>query len=165
MRQIDWDQELSEEDISWLRQSGMLDVEGRIERHQAKFGAEVPDGEVPEDTLTTSALDPLGRAKGEPVPSDGAPVNTTPEPGTVHAGDAIDLDDEGADDYDVWKVRELEAEVEARNKIADEREDVTTVEVVGTGTNGAIRKPDLIKGLRIWDDENPGILSETDDNN
>ena len=158
MRQIDWDGPLSEEDIVWLRQAGILGMEDKIATHQAKYKADVPEVEVPEDTITQSALDPQGRAKGEPVPSDGAPVNTTPEPGSVQAGDAIESDDD--DDYDAWKVAELSAEIDARNEIAEKRDDVTSVVVAGTGKDGAVRKPDLVKALRIWDDENPGVLEE-----
>jgi hypothetical protein len=158
MRKIDFEKPFSEEDVAWIRQAGFM-TEEMIERHQAQFDAKVPEVEESEDTVTQSALDPQARMRGEFVGSDSAPVNTSPEPG-VQAGDAIVGEPENDDDYDAWKVRELEAEVEARNKIADDREDVTVVEVVGTGTSGAVRKPDLIKALRIWDDENPGVLDD-----
>lgn len=155
MRKIDWEHALSDEDIAWLRQSGQPGMEERIERHQVQFDAEVPENEVPDDTVTQSALDPSARLRGEFVGADSAPVNLTPE--NPQAGDATETEDDG-DDYDSWKVAELKDEVAARNKIADEQEDVTMVEVTGTGKEGAITKADVIKALRFWDDENPGVL-------
>lgn len=65
-------------------------------------------------------------------------------------GDEDDADE--ADDYDTWTVPELEAEVTKRN--TDPENADSQVEVVGTGKNGAVRKPDLIKALRVWDQEN-----------
>lgn len=154
MRKIDFEKAFTEEDVAWLRQAGFMSEEA-IERHQAQFDAEVPEDEVPDDTVTQSALDPAARMRGEFVGAESAPVNVTPK--APQAGDAIETEDDG-DDYDSWKIAELRDEVTARNKIADDEEDVTVVEVVGTGKDGALTKPDYVKALRIWDDENPGVL-------
>lgn len=147
MRKIDWEKPLSDEDIAWLRQAGFMSEE-RIAAHQAQFDKEVPEPETPEDDLTRSALDPQARV-AEQVPSDGAPVRVVPEQQDPATGDG----DEG-DDYDQWKVSELEAEVTARNAMPD----TTEVTVEGTGANGKVTKSDLVKGLRLWDNENPGVL-------
>lgn len=148
MRQINWDKPLSEEDVVWLRQSGQPDVEDRIQRHQEKFDADVPEAEVPaEDSVTNSALDPQARI-GEPAATgDGARLVDPTE------GDAPSDED---DDYDQWSKADLEAEVAARNTLPDTSE----VVIEGTGSNGNITKPDLIKGLRLWDQENPGALED-----
>lgn len=153
MRRIDWEGPLSDEDIVWLRQAGILGIEDKIRVHQAQFDAEVPEAEVPDDTVTLSTLDPSARAKGEPVGSESGPLNVSPEPGTVQAGDAFE--DLEADDYESWKLPELRNEVTARNELAVKDAAITSVEVVGTGENGAIRKADLVKALRVWDQENP----------
>jgi len=50
------------------------------------------------------------------------------------------------DDYDDWKVAELEAEVAEREP---------AVELTGTGKDGKVLKLDLIAGLRAWDRANP----------
>lgn len=156
MRKIDWESSLSDEDIAWLRQAGY--TEEFISRHQEQFGGDVPEIEQDEDTVTQSALDPQARMRGEPVPVDSAPVNLSPEPGSRQAGDAL-IEESETDDYDQWKVNELNDEVQARNDIAAEREGVTEVTVEGTGKDGAVRKPDLVKALRVWDQQNPGVLS------
>jgi hypothetical protein len=111
MRDIDWDSPLSDEDKTWLRTTGILDIERRIKSNEDKHEApaEEPD------------------SSGGVEPSD--------------------------DDYEEWKVPELTAEVENRNKV----EGATHVEIVGTGKDGKITKPDLIKGLRLWDLENPDV--------
>lgn len=155
MRKIDFDKPFGEDDVAWLRQAGFLSEE-LIERHQARFDAGVPEIEIKPDTVTQSALDPSARGRGEPVPGDSHPVNVTPE--APKAGDAVDDGDEDADDYDSWKIGELRDEVEARNEIAKNREGVTRVEPVGTGKDGAVVKADVIKALRVWDAENPGVL-------
>lgn len=151
MRKIDWDKKLSDEDITWLRQAGFMSEE-RIAAHQAQFDAEVPEPETPDDTLTRSALDPSARvADRVGGTGDGAPrLVETPEPGSGDAG----TDDIEPDDYDQWKVGELEAEVKARNELPD----TTEVTVEGTGSNGNVTKPDLVKGLRLWDQENPDAI-------
>lgn len=147
MRKIDWDKALSEEDIAFLRQMGVQGTEERIAQHQAKFDASVPDEDIPNDELTQSAGDPAARV-GQPVETPGGPQLVDPR--TQGAADIIDE----PDDYDSWKVSELEAEVTARNDM----ENTTNVEVVGTGASGKVLKDDLIKGLRLWDQENPGAL-------
>jgi hypothetical protein len=139
MRKIDWEKPLSEEDVRFLVQAGIPGMEDRIRSNQARFGAEEYAPEVPEDTLTKSALDPTART-GEPiVPVDaGAPEDEPVE-----------------DDYDTWSKADLETEVTARNDLAD----TSDVEVTGTGKDGAVLKADLVKGLRLWDQENPTALS------
>ena len=159
MRKIDYEKPFSEEDITWLRQAGFMSEEA-IARHQEQFGADVPEDESQEDTATQSALDPNARLRGEPVPNDSHPVNISPDAGSVQAGDALTDDD--TDDYDSWKVAELKEEVAARNKLSDEREDVTPVSIEGTGKEGAVTKQDVVKALRLWDQENPGVLDEED---
>lgn len=155
MRKIDWEKPLSEQDIAWLRQTGIPGIEERIERHQNETGGEVPEVNQTEDTGTRSAFDPTSTRTQ--VVSDGAsaPINVTPSPEDVRT----DTEDEG-DDYESWKVAELKEEVAARNKLSDEREDVTPISIEGTGKEGAITKQDVIKALRVWDDENPGVLDE-----
>jgi hypothetical protein len=144
MRRIDWESPLSDEDVAWLRQAGFMSEE-QIQKHQEQFGENVAEPEVEEDTSTQSALDPLGKTRGVPVEGGDPPIDVTPDP---EAGD-----DEADDDYDQWKVRELQDEVVARNEMAATEENVTSVEVEGTG-----KKTDLINALRKWDDENPGVL-------
>jgi hypothetical protein len=151
MRKIDWEKPLSPEDIAFLRQAGIPGMMERVEVHQAQFDAEVPEVKVPEDTLTQSALDPQGRVANQVPEFDqlGAPQLVDPTKPSAEP----DVVDEG-DDYDQWKVPELEAEVKARNEL----EGTSEVTVTGTGTNGNITKPDLVKGLRLWDQENPDAL-------
>lgn len=155
-RQIDWDAPLSEDDVLWLRNSGQPGMEERIATHQAQYDAEVPEAETGDDLLTASVLDPTARAS-VPVENPGASAPTLVDPTQADPqGDA-----ELADDYDEWTVADLETEVADRNEIAGDREDVSEVVVEGTGKNGAVRKADLIKGLRLWDQEHPGVLEET----
>lgn len=137
MRNIDWDQPLSEEDKAWLRQSGMPMVEQRIKANEEQFNQEPSTPDVPPDTVTRSALDPTARVSEGPVPTGETPASGEDE----------------LDDYDDWTVAELNAEVTKRNDDAESEED--TVTVTGTGTNGAVRKPDLIAGLRAWDRDHP----------
>lgn len=152
MRKIDWDKALSEEDIAWLRQAGIPGTAERIAMNVEQFKVKVPEVETPEDTLTRSALDPEAR-RADLVPGfdqTGAPQLVDP---TRPVDDAPDEEEE-ADDYDSWSKPELENEVEARNSL----EGTSDVTVVGTGSNGSVVKADLIKGLRLWDQENPGAL-------
>jgi hypothetical protein len=148
MRKIDWEGPLSDEDVVWLHTTGQPGIEERIERHQAQFGADVPEIEVPADELSKSALDPTARS-GELVESAGGPKLVDPT-----KADAPD-DEDDSDDYDTWNKADLESEVEARNGLDNRK---TDVEVVGTGKDGAVLKADMIKGLRLWDLENPGVL-------
>lgn len=147
MRRIDWEGPLSDEDVAWLRQAGFMS-EARIAAHQAQFGEELAPGKGPEDTLTRDALDAEARVRSQVEGTgNGSPVLVTPDP----------IEDEGEeDDYESWKVPELEDEVDNRNQL----EGTGDVEVVGTGKDGKVLKVDLIKGLRLWDQENPGALRE-----
>lgn len=149
MRQIDWDKKLSDDDIAWLRQAGSIRSEDQIVQHQAQFDAEVPDPEIPEDTLTQSVIDPNSRAT---VPAETGDGPTLVDPTQEDPpGDDNDTDD----DYDQWTVKELSDQISARNAIEGRS---TDVEVTGTGKNGAVTKADYIKGLRLWDSENVGVL-------
>ena len=141
MRKINWEQKLSDEDIVWLRAAGHVSEE-QIARHQEQFDAKVPDPETPVDETTQSALNPAARANTPAETGDG-PVQVDPTQADPQAP--------VEDDYNNWSVPELKDEVAARNGI----QDAGDVEVVGTGKNGAITKSDYIKGLRLWDAENP----------
>jgi hypothetical protein len=152
MRKMDWEKPLSDEDIAFLRQSGIPDTEGIIARHQAKFDVTVPEEEVPEDTGTKSALDPSATALGDPIEGIGQGSPQLIDP-TKPVDEMADDEDEG-DDYDQWNKVDLENEVEARNAL----ENSGPVEVIGTGKDGNVLKPDLVKGLRLWDQENPRAL-------
>lgn len=143
MKKIDWDKPLSEEDIAWLHTTGILGIEDRILQHQAKFNKDVEPVEIPPDPATRSAQDPSA-TRGEPVPGG---VVTLVDP---TAGAAVEPDD----DYDTWSRADLDSEVDARNKL----EGTSEVEVIGTGSNGGVTKADMVKGLRLWDQENPDAL-------
>lgn len=145
MRKINWDEKLSDDDIAWLRQAGFK-TEEQLAAHQAQFDAEIPEPEIPEDTLTASALDPNARAS--------TPLETGDGPQLVDPRQE-DPPPDNDDDYESWSMTELSAEVTARNKLPD----TSQVEVTGTGTNGARTKADLVKGLRLWDRENPEALA------
>lgn len=135
MRQLNWDEPLSEEDKTWARQAGLPMVEDRIRENETRFGEESSaDAGAGVDRTTKSALDPTATASEGPVPTGNTPVQEVVEPD---------------DDYDDWSVKELEAEVAKRNDEAETEEDL--VMVTGTGKNNAVRKPDLIAGLRAWD--------------
>lgn len=153
MRKLNWDEPLSDEDFAWIRQSGIPGLEDRAVRHQERFKADVPDpSDTPEDILTRSALDPQGRV-ADRVPEFsqlGAPQLVDP----TKSDEDNDESDEGDDDYDSWSKQDLENEVGARDAMPD----TTMVTVEGTGKDGNVLKPDLIKGLRLWDQENPGAL-------
>lgn len=150
MRKIDWKRPLSDEDIVWLRQSGMPDTEGIIERHQSQFAADVPPVEVPDDEVSRSALDAQARlADRVEAIGNGAPVEVDP----TQTGDEAIENIEG-DDYETWTKDDLEAEVTARNGLPETGD----VEVVGTGKDGNVLKADIVKGLRLWDQEYPNAL-------
>lgn len=140
MRKINWDEKLSDDDIVWLRNAGFMSEE-QIATHQAQFDADVPDPEIPEDEATRSALS--GESAVTPAETGDGPLLVDPTQADPQAGEQ--------DDYDQWSVSELKAEVDARNGIPD----TSDVEVEGTGKSGAVTKADLIKGLRLWDAENP----------
>lgn len=152
MRKLNWEKPFSEEDFAWIAQSGIPGLAERAERHQERHNAKVPEIEVPEDTLTKSALDPQGRA-AESVAHTGPQLVDPTKP--VDDAAPVEEDDEG-DDYDAWSKADLDAEVSARNALPETSE----VTVVGTGANGGIRKEDLVKGLRLWDQENPTALRD-----
>lgn len=161
MRKIDWDKELSEEDIAWLRQAGIVGMEERIVRHQEQFDADVPDVEIPSDTVTVSADDATGRANRPTGVETGGPIKVDPTQADPQQ-DEDDEDDEG-DDYDTWPVADLEQEVTARNDLANDSDGkIGSVEVHGTGKDGRLLKADLIKGLRLWDVENPGAIKPSE---
>lgn len=151
-RKIDWESALTEDDILWLRNSGQPGIEERIRMHQEQYGGEVPDPETGDDLLTASALDASARAS-VPVEDEGSSG-----PRRVDPTEADPQTEDTEDDYDSWKVSELEDEVAARN----EMEGTSQVTVEGTGKDGAVRKADLVKGLRVWDQENPGALDAKD---
>lgn len=135
MRKIDWNAALTPEDIAWLRQAGFMSEE-QIAAHQTAHGAQAPGRErIGSDTLTRSATG------NDPVPQ---PENF----------DEDESDEDGEpfeDDYEEWKPADLEKEVGIRNAI----EGKSDVQVTGTGKDGRVLKADLIKGLRLWDQENP----------
>lgn len=147
MRKLNYDKPFSDEDIAWLRQAGSVMSEEQIQRHQAQYDAQVPEDEIPEDEATRSALDPQANA-ATPTGQQNGPLLIDPT-----QADPPPVDDEG-DDYDSWKIPELEAEVKARNEL----ENTTQVEITGTGSQGKVTKADLVKGLRLWDAENPEAL-------
>jgi hypothetical protein len=147
MRQINWDDKLSDEDIAWLRTTGIVGIEDRIARHQEQYDAQVPEDEVPDDEVTQSALDAQSRANTPAETGDG-PVQVDPT--------QADPQGEFEDDYDEWTLPSLKSEVKIRNDM----EGTGQVEIVGTGTNGAQTKADIIKGLRLWDAENPEVPTE-----
>ncbi len=151
MRKIDWEKPLSDEDMAFLSQAGIPGTEDRVRMHQAKFKADVYQPETPDDTLTRSALDAQARVADQ-VPGVEGAILVDP----TDAGDAPVEDEPEADDYDQWKVAELEREVAARNELPESGE----VTVIGTGRDGNVTKPDLIKGLRLWDQENPDALKD-----
>jgi hypothetical protein len=143
MRKIDWDEPLSEDDLTWLRSSGILLIEDKIRKNQERFSGSYEEPEVPEDTGTISALDPTARL-GEHQPNKPGPVDPT------GGEEDSDEEDDETDDYDEWSRSDLEGEVNKRNDLPGTSE----VVVVGTGANGNILKSDLIKALRVWDQEN-----------
>jgi len=147
MRKLNWDEKLSDDDVAWVRAAGIR-TEEQIAAHQAQFDAEVPEIEVPEDTATQSALDPNARANTPAETGDG-PIKIDP----------TQADPQVEDDYDTWTVSDLKEEVETRNTMAD----TPQVEVIGTGKNGSVTKSDLIKGLRLWDSENPEVPEPSED--
>lgn len=142
MRKINWEEKLSDTDIEWLRNAGHMSEE-QIAAHQDQFDAKVPDAGTPDDPTTLSALDASSSAS--------TPAETGDGPRRVDPTQADPQDQGPLDDYDSWSKADLEAEVSNRNAI----EGTSDVEVVGTGSNGNVTKADLIKGLRLWDAENP----------
>lgn len=146
MRKINWEgnEPLSEEDMRFIVQAGVPGWIERAERHQARFDQPMIDTSGGVDEATRYADDPAART-AEQVPSSGAPVLVTP--------DAPPPPAEVEDDYEEWKVADLETEVANRNELPNTGQ----VTVVGTGRDGKVLKGDLIKGLRLWDQDNPEV--------
>lgn len=154
MRQIDWSKKLSPEDVQWVRASGMYDVERMLAENAEKFGTEVP--ESPADEATRSAMDAAARS-GEPMPGG---VVTKVDPSQSGDTEEPPVEDIEGDDYETWTKDDLSNEVDARNALAAKEQSVSEVTVEGTGKDGAVLKADLVKGLRLWDQENPDALSD-----
>jgi hypothetical protein len=115
-----WDRELNDDEKQWLRDR---DQHALIATNAEEYGGEVPEELPTEPTAspqTKSALDP--HATGTVTPE----VLPVPEGGPV-------------DDYDEWKVKELQAEADKR----------------GVDYAPTDRKADLIRSLRAWDAEHP----------
>lgn len=132
MRDINWDEPLSEEDKAWARQAGLALVEDRIAANEKQFNEDpsIDQLELRPDPTTRSALDPTvgtGRSILEAPPS-GAPSDVQ------GVGAVAELE---PDDYDQWKVSELKEEAATR----------TPAVVVASDA----RKPDVIQSLREWD--------------
>lgn len=130
MRQINWDEPLSEEDKAWARQAGLPMVEDRIRANELQFEGESTPVETAPDPTTKSALDPTA-AGSQPVteaPPSGAPSR-------IQGVGAVVEDD----DYDQWKVTELKEEAATRTPAVEVASDA--------------RKPDIITALRAWDRE------------
>lgn len=128
MRDINWDEPLSEEDKAWARQASLPMVEERIAANERQFDQESSAAtEVPPDHSTRSALDPTATANQGAQPT--ASTQTTVNTGQVE------------DDYEQWKVNELKAEADSREPKVEYASDA--------------RKPDLIAALRQWDQDNP----------
>jgi hypothetical protein len=159
MRKIDHTKRYSAEDIAFLRQMGVPYANDWIARNAEEHGYDPNQSEVPEDTVSRTVIGAEGGVgNGAPVidPATGAPRLVDPtNPEDVIGGKSEDVDD----DYDKWTVAELEADVKARNEMPD----TTEVQIVGTGKDGKVIKTDLIKGLRLWDADNPGALSDGDE--
>lgn len=154
MRKLDHTKPYSEDDIAFIRQMGVPYGEDWIRVNAETHGEPTPEPEeVPDDTVTRGVVgaDAVGQPPAQPDPATGAPRLVDP----TQAG-AAELE---PDDYPDWSKGDLEAEVTARNQM----ENTTDVEVVGTGSGGNVTKADLVKGLRLWDQENPGALGKDDD--
>lgn len=126
MRDINWDEPLSQEDKDWARQASLPMVEERIAANEKQFEGESTTAEVPTDSATRSALDPTATANQGPQAT--ASTQTATETGPE-------------DDYDQWKVQELKAEADSRDPRVEYASDA--------------RKTDLIAALRQWDQDNP----------
>lgn len=160
MRKIDHTARYSAEDIAFLRTNYPPYVEDMIVQNGKTHGYDPDVPEVPEDDVTRVAI---GAEANDGVTT---PV-VDPATSAPRLVDPLGASDDGAgedvggadDDYDRWKVSELEADVKARNEMPE----TTNVEVVGTGANGKVLKEDLIKSLRLWDAQNPGALDTDED--
>lgn len=161
MRKMDHTKAYSPEDIAFLRQMGVPYAEDWIRQNAETHGYDPDQPNTPDDTLTKPVIGPEGAVgNGAPVidPATGAPrlVDPTNPEATIGSAESESNMD---DDYDRWKMPELQADVAARNEMPD----TTQVEVIGTGQNGTVLKADLIAGLRKWDRENPDALKDDDE--
>lgn len=152
MRKLNDDKAYTEDDILWIRNSGIPFGEERIAQNAERFKLDVPPVEVPEPDANLREVvgaDAAGEV-GEIDPGSGAPRRVDP---------VQDPTVEVIDDYDQWSKKELEDEVTARNEMPD----TGTVVVEGTGKNGNVLAADLVTGLRLWDRENPEALKADDE--
>src|SRR5262245_24463164 len=133
MRKIDWSGPLTREDLAFLSQAGIPGMDERVRAHQAQFEDAESFPAPPSDTVTQHI--------GGVVVADPVVEETSDQPD---------------DDYDDLTKGDLETEISARNAI----EGSPDVEVIGTGANGNVTKADMIKGLRVWDQTNPGALDD-----
>lgn len=129
-----YERAMTDDEKAWLRTWGQHDL---IRANEEEFSGgakeEVPSGD---DPTTKSVLNPNADQR--------VVTEVLPDPEEPEA-------EEELDDYDEWTKAELEAEVAKRN--ADPENADHQVEVTGTGRNGSVLKEDLIKGLRVWDQE------------
>jgi hypothetical protein len=154
MRKLDHDKAYSEDDIWFIRQAGWPNSEELIARNAEQFGIEVPEVEGHDPAIPVVGSE---AAAGTFIPPDPATsavrlIDPMDPDGTKSEGEEV-ADDDG-DDYDTWTKPDLEGEVSARNDLAD----TSDVVVVGTGRDGNVVKADLIKGLRLWDIDNPEAI-------
>jgi hypothetical protein len=153
MRKLNHEKAYSADDIAWIRQAGFANGEDMIRYNSEQFGTKVEDPEIEPDMTLRTVIGAEARRPEDVTPVDpdtSAPREVDPAEPT---GDSEPVAD---DDYDSWKRAELESEVVARNEMPD----TTEVSVVGTGKDGNVLVSDLIKGLRLWDQENPGALGD-----
>lgn len=138
MRQINWDEPLSEEDKAWARQASLPMVEDRIKENEERFGSATSAEEldVPPDP-TRSALDP--EAGTGMKPSEAPPAGAPAAQQGVGAPADEDVEEDYDDDYNTWKVSELKREADKRDPVVEYASDA--------------RKPDVIAALRAWDRE------------
>lgn len=147
MRKLNFEDKLSEEDIAWIRQAGWPNGEDLIIENAERFGTKIPEPETGENPLR-------GVVGEEAVGNPPQPID--PASGAVRLVDPTAQQELIEDDYDQWKLPELEAEVKARNEMPD----TTDVTIQATGSGGKILKADIVKGLRLWDQENPDALKD-----
>lgn len=166
MRKMDHTKRYSADDLAWLRMAGSPYFNSLIEANAREFKYDPNTGvDIPEDTTTQgtvgdeAVVQPPAPVVQPPAPVDPATTAARRVDPTEGGSEGVSGED-ADDDYDQWKVAELENEVKARDKLSEDREGVTPVTVVGTGKDGNVTKADLIKGLRLWDAENPDVLDD-----
>lgn len=155
MRKIDHGKLYSEKDVWFIRQAGFPNGEDMIRMNAEEFGGTVTEPETPSDQLTKPVL---GTEAGVVITPEGVDSATSAARLVVPVEPQPDVE-LPPDDYEQWKVDELDEEVTARNNL----ENTTNVEVVGSGKDGKVLKADLVKGLRLWDQENPKALIGNDE--